>query len=122
MTPDTTTSGTTMEPAERLGCARAAVGAARAVPGVHDVDGGLTGAFATMGAGERVSGVRVDDRKRHAEIRVVVRYGAELPSLAGTVQEEVAAALEEHGATGPWSVDVRITDLVSDEPPPDEEG
>lgn len=116
MTPDTTTPGATMEPAERLGCARAAVEAARAVPDVHDVDGGVMGTFATMGAGDRVSGVRVDDRNRRAEVRIVVRYGAELPSLAETVRNDVTRALEEHTATGSWTVDVRITDLVSDEP------
>lgn len=110
-----------MEPAERIEAARAAVDATRAVPAVHDVDGGAMGTFATMGAGERVSGVRIDEHVRRVEVRVIVRYGAHLPSLAEEVCDAVTQAFEEHAATGSWTIDVRITDVVSDEPEDDGE-
>lgn len=105
-----------MDPATRLETARAAVDAARSVGAVHDVDGGAMGAFATMGAGEWVCGVRIDDRNGRAEIRVIARFGAPLPSLADEVREAVTAALAEHGDTGPWTVDVRVTDVVWEQP------
>lgn len=105
-----------MEPAERIEAARAVVDATRAVPAVHDVDGGVMGTFATIGAGVQVSGVRIDDRNRRAEIRVVARFGAPLPSLADEVREAVTAVLAEHGDTGSWTVDVRVTDVVWEQP------
>lgn len=108
-----------MEPAERIEAARAMVDATRAVPGVHDVDGGAMGTFATVGAGERVSGVRVDDRVRRVDVRVIVRYGVRLPSLAEEVRAAVTQAFEEHGTTGSWTIDVQITDVVSDRPADD---
>lgn len=99
--------------------------AAREVPGIHALGGGLA---RTMGAmRERVPGrragvtagvkVEVGERQSAVDLDVVVEYGVAIPDLAAEVRENVIGAVER--MTGLEVVEVNIA--VDDVHLPDEE-
>ncbi|MBV7699724.1 Asp23/Gls24 family envelope stress response protein [Streptomyces sp. TRM70350] len=99
--------------------------AAREVPGIHALGGGLA---RTMGAvRERVPGrrasvtsgvkVEVGERQSAVDLNVVVEYGVAIPDLAADVRENVISAVER--MTGLEVVEVNIA--VDDVHLPDEE-
>ncbi|WP_141313853.1 Asp23/Gls24 family envelope stress response protein [Streptomyces spinoverrucosus] len=99
--------------------------AAREVPGIHALGGGLA---RTMGAmRERVPGrragvttgvkVEVGERQSAVDLDVVVEYGVAIPDLAAEVRENVIAAVER--MTGLEVVEVNIA--VDDVHLPEEE-
>jgi uncharacterized alkaline shock family protein YloU len=81
------------------------------------VVGGLVQAAAEGVAGTRVRrrrrGVDVtfDDGRAHVQLELAARYGAVLPELARTVQEDVSAALAEACDVDVAAVDVAIEEL-----------
>ncbi|MFI9610449.1 Asp23/Gls24 family envelope stress response protein [Streptomyces sp. NPDC052023] len=99
--------------------------AAREVPGVHALGGGLA---RTMGAvSERVPGrrpgvtrgvkVEVGERQSAVDLDLVVEYGLAIPDVASDVRENVIASIER--MTGLEVVEVNIA--VDDVHLPDEE-
>jgi uncharacterized alkaline shock family protein YloU len=80
--------------------------AARSVPGVHDLHGGVVGEVATYLPGRRVTGVRLRDEG--CAVHVVLDWDAD---IAGTA-ERVRAAVRSL-VSGP--VDVTVEDVA---PPP----
>ncbi|MBG0855825.1 Asp23/Gls24 family envelope stress response protein [Streptomyces spinoverrucosus] len=99
--------------------------AAREVPGIHALGGGLA---RTMGAvRERVPGrrpsvtsgvkVEVGERQSAVDLDVVVEYGLSITEVAGDVRENVIASIER--MTGLEVVEVNIA--VNDVHLPDEE-
>ena len=89
--------------------------------GTITVSGAVVGAVVQTAA-ERVAGARVRRRRRgvdvtfadggaHVQLELAARYGAVLPELARTVQEEVAAALAEACDVDVAAVDVAIEEL-----------
>lgn len=100
--------------------------AAREVPGVHALGGGLARSVGAMrervpgGRGQSaVSGVKVEVGQRQAaiDLQFIVEYGVAIPDVAGEVRESVSSAVEQ--MTGREVVEVGIT--VSDVQLPDEE-
>ncbi|UDM05489.1 Asp23/Gls24 family envelope stress response protein [Streptomyces longhuiensis] len=89
--------------------------AAREIPGVHDMGGGLS---RTIGAvRDRVPGgrtnvgrgvkVEVGERQTAIDLDLVVEYGVSITDVAGDVRENVIAAVER--TTGLEVVEVNIT-------------
>ncbi|WP_369383317.1 Asp23/Gls24 family envelope stress response protein [Streptomyces sp. cg36] len=89
--------------------------AAREIPGVHDMGGGLA---RTIGAvRDRVPGgrpnvgrgvkVEVGERQTAIDLDLVVEYGVSITDLAGDVRENVIAAVER--ITGLEVVEVNVT-------------
>lgn len=89
--------------------------AAREIPGVHDMGGGLS---RTIGAvRDRVPGgrpnvgrgvkVEVGERQTAIDLDFVVEYGVSIADVAGAVRENVIAAVER--ITGLEVVEVNIT-------------
>ncbi|MCQ9129615.1 MULTISPECIES: Asp23/Gls24 family envelope stress response protein [Streptomyces] len=101
--------------------------AAREVPGVHRLGGGVSRAFGAMrdrvpgaGAGGAVTrGVKVEVGERQAavDLNLVVEYGASIVDVAGDVRGDVIGAVER--MTGLEVVEVNIA--VDDVHLPDEE-
>ncbi|MBD2831017.1 MULTISPECIES: Asp23/Gls24 family envelope stress response protein [Streptomyces] len=100
--------------------------AAREIPGVHDMGGGLS---RTLGAvRDRVPGgrpnvgrgvkVEVGERQTAIDVDLVVEYGVAIADLARDVRENVIAAVER--VTGLEVVEVNVT--VNDVHLPDEDG
>ncbi|MET8081328.1 Asp23/Gls24 family envelope stress response protein [Streptomyces sp. NPDC005303] len=102
--------------------------AAREVPGIHNLGGGMARAFGAMrervpgggGAGGGVTrGVKVEVGERQAavDLNVVVEYGVSIVDVAGDVRSNVIGAVER--MTGLEVVEVNIA--VDDVRLPDEE-
>ncbi|MEU0126447.1 MULTISPECIES: Asp23/Gls24 family envelope stress response protein [unclassified Streptomyces] len=100
--------------------------AAREIPGVHDMGGGLS---RTLGAvRDRVPGgrpnvgrgvkVEVGERQTAIDVDLVVEYGVAITDVARDVRENVIAAVER--ITGLEVVEVNVT--VNDVHLPDEDG
>ncbi|MFJ3705503.1 MULTISPECIES: Asp23/Gls24 family envelope stress response protein [unclassified Streptomyces] len=100
--------------------------AAREIPGVHDMGGGLS---RTLGAvRDRVPGgrpnvgrgvkVEVGERQTAIDVDLVVEYGVAIADLARDVRENVIAAVER--ITGLEVVEVNVA--VNDVHLPDEDG
>lgn len=79
--------------------------AVRAVPGVADLYGGLFGEVATHLAGQRVPGVRLDERD-NVEVHIVTQWGAPVPATAYAVRRTVARLT-------PGAVHVVVADVAS---------
>ncbi|WP_329112120.1 Asp23/Gls24 family envelope stress response protein [Streptomyces sp. NBC_01353] len=101
--------------------------AAREVPGIHALGGGLArtvGAVRDMVPGGRTTsvtrGVKVEvgERQTAIDLSLVVEYGVAITDTAGEVRENVIAAVER--MTGLEVVEVNIS--VTDVHLPDEEG
>ncbi|MFJ6665425.1 Asp23/Gls24 family envelope stress response protein [Streptomyces sp. NPDC091383] len=99
--------------------------AAREIPGIHDMGGGLS---RTIGAvRDRVPGgrpnvgrgvkVEVGERQTAIDLDLVVEYGVSITDVAGDVRENVIAAVER--ITGLEVVEVNIT--VNDVHLPDDD-
>jgi uncharacterized alkaline shock family protein YloU len=100
--------------------------AAREVPGVHSLGGGMSRALGSMrervsgaGSGSVTRGVRVEVGERHAavDLDVVVEYDVDIMRLAGEVRSTVISEVE--GMTGLDTVEVNVA--VDDVHLPDEE-
>lgn len=77
--------------------------AVRAVPGVHDLHGGVLGEVGTYLPGRRVAGVRIEDQR--CEVHVALEWDAD---LAATVEAVRTAVRPLVGG----AVDVTVEDLV----------
>lgn len=77
-----------------------------AVPGVHDLHGGVLGEVATYLPGRRVSGVRLRDPG--CEIHVVLDYGVGISQTSQSVRDAVRPLV-----TGP--IDVTVEDVATPE-------
>jgi uncharacterized alkaline shock family protein YloU len=98
-----------------LAAARAAVDAARAVPGVVDLSDGAVGEFATYSGGERVPGVRIRTGERPAvRLRLVVAFGQVLPELSDEVGARVRKAAGPLLGDDDITVDLDIVDVRLD--------
>lgn len=99
--------------------------AAREVPGIHNLGGGMARAFGAMrdrvpGGGSGVTqGVKVEVGERQAavDLDVVVEYGTSIVDVTGDVRSNVVGAVER--MTGLEVVEVNIA--VDDVHLPDEE-
>jgi len=101
--------------------------AAREVPGIHNLGGGMARAFGAMrervpgggGGGGVTRGVKVEVGERQAavDLNVVVEYGVSIVDVAGDVRSNVIGAVER--MTGLEVVEVNIA--VDDVHLPDEE-
>ncbi|MFE3637516.1 Asp23/Gls24 family envelope stress response protein [Streptomyces sp. NPDC059168] len=99
--------------------------AAREIPEVHNLGGGMARAFGAMrervpgGSGDitRGVGVEVGERQAAVDLDIVVEYGASIVDTAGDVRSNVIQAVE--GMTGLEVVEVNIA--VHDVHLPDEE-
>lgn len=103
--------------------------AAREVPGVHNLGGGMARGIGSVtqrvGIGdERTQGVTVEVGEREAavDLVVVVEYGESIPQVAEQLRENVSSRIE--GITGltVTEVNVAVTDLYfpgDDEPTED---
>ncbi|MEU9313649.1 Asp23/Gls24 family envelope stress response protein [Streptomyces sp. NPDC048256] len=99
--------------------------AAREVPGIHNLGGGVSRAFGAMrdrvpgGSGGVTQGVKVEVGERQAavDLDIVVEYGVAIVDVAGDVRSNVINAVER--MTGLEVVEVNIA--VGDVRLPDEE-
>ncbi|MFD8636034.1 Asp23/Gls24 family envelope stress response protein [Streptomyces sp. NPDC059533] len=93
--------------------------AAREIPGVHDMGGGLS---RTLGAvRDRVPGgrpnlgrgvkVEVGERQAAIDVELVVEYGVPVPDVARDVRENVIAAVERITGLEVVEVNIAITDV-----------
>lgn len=102
--------------------------AAREVPGIHHLGGGMARAFGAMrervpgggGGGSVTQGVKVEVGERQAavDLNIVVEYGVSIVDVTGDVRTNVIGAVER--MTGLEVVEVNIA--VDDVHLPDEEG
>ncbi|CAM5715052.1 Asp23/Gls24 family envelope stress response protein [Streptomyces aurantiogriseus] len=98
--------------------------AAREVPGIHNLGGGMARAFGAMrervpGSGGVTRGVKVEvgERQTAIDLNVVVEYGVSIVDVTGDVRSNVVGAVER--MTGLEVVEVNIA--VDDVHLPDEE-
>ncbi|MFB7940012.1 Asp23/Gls24 family envelope stress response protein [Streptomyces sp. NPDC056049] len=93
--------------------------AAREVPGVHDMGGGLS---RTLGAvRDRVPGgrpqlgrgvkVEVGERQAAIDVELVVEYGVPVPDVARDVRENVIGAVERITGLEVVEVNIAVTDV-----------
>ncbi|MFE3127926.1 Asp23/Gls24 family envelope stress response protein [Streptomyces hydrogenans] len=93
--------------------------AAREVPGVHDMGGGLS---RTLGAvRDRVPGgrpqlgrgvkVEVGERQAAVDVELVVEYGVPVPDVARDVRENVISAVERITGLEVVEVNIAVTDV-----------
>ncbi|MBB1242489.1 Asp23/Gls24 family envelope stress response protein [Streptomyces durbertensis] len=93
--------------------------AAREVPGVHALGGGLA---RTLGAvRDRVPGgrpnvgrgvrVEVGERQTALDLDIVVEYGVRIPEVAGEVRENVVAAVERMTGLEVVEVNIAVNDV-----------
>ncbi|GHE32158.1 Asp23/Gls24 family envelope stress response protein [Streptomyces hydrogenans] len=93
--------------------------AAREVPGVHDMGGGLS---RTLGAvRDRVPGgrpqlgrgvkVEVGERQAAVDVELVVEYGVPVPDVAREVRENVIAAVERMTGLEVVEVNIAVSDV-----------
>ncbi|MER7764114.1 Asp23/Gls24 family envelope stress response protein [Streptomyces sp. NPDC097619] len=93
--------------------------AAREIPGVHDMGGGLS---RTLGAvRDRVPGgrpnvgrgvkVEVGERQAAIDVELVVEYGVPVPDVARDVRENVIAAVERITGLEVVEVNIAVTDV-----------
>ncbi|WP_420082304.1 Asp23/Gls24 family envelope stress response protein [Streptomyces sp. JL4002] len=93
--------------------------AAREIPGVHDMGGGLS---RTLGAvRDRVPGGRpnvgrgvkaeVGERQTAIDVELVVEYGVPVPDVARDVRENVIGAVERITGLEVVEVNVAVTDV-----------
>ncbi|MFK0237789.1 Asp23/Gls24 family envelope stress response protein [Streptomyces vinaceus] len=93
--------------------------AAREVPGVHDMGGGLS---RTLGAvRDRVPGgrpnagrgvkVEVGERQAAIDVELVVEYGVPVPDVAREVRENVIGAVERITGLEVVEVNIAVTDV-----------
>jgi uncharacterized alkaline shock family protein YloU len=101
--------------------------AAREVPGIHSMGGGLARTVGVVRekvpggrAASATRGVKVEvgERQTAVDLSLVVDYGVAIPDTAGDVRENVIAAVER--MTGLEVVEVNVS--VSDVHLPEEEG
>ncbi|NKQ52133.1 Asp23/Gls24 family envelope stress response protein [Amycolatopsis sp. K13G38] len=99
--------------------------AAREIPGVHDLGGGVSRAFsairdripgANASAGQGVS-VEVGEKQAAVDLQLVVEYGVSIADLARAVRSNAINAIEQ--MTGLEVVEVNI--MVNDVHLPDED-
>jgi hypothetical protein len=93
---------TTAELADRV--ARAVL----AVPGVHDLHGGVLGEIATYLPGRRVTGIRLRDGD--TQVHLVLSWGAPITATTDEVRSRVAAIV-------PGTVHVVVEDITEKETP-----
>ncbi|MFF3847212.1 Asp23/Gls24 family envelope stress response protein [Streptomyces sp. NPDC002328] len=106
--------------------------AAREVPGIHNLGGGMARAFGAVrervpGGGSGVTrGVKVEVGERQAavDLDVVVEYGVSIVEVAGDVRSNVIGAIERMTGLEVVEVNVAVGDVrlpdEEDEPAPDE--
>jgi uncharacterized alkaline shock family protein YloU len=93
--------------------------AAREIPGVHDMGGGLS---RTLGAvRDRVPGgrphigrgvkVEVGERQAAVDVELVVEYGVPVPDVARDVRENVISAVERITGLEVVEVNIAVTDV-----------
>ncbi|MFE3388011.1 Asp23/Gls24 family envelope stress response protein [Streptomyces anulatus] len=93
--------------------------AAREIPGVHDMGGGLS---RTLGAvRDRVPGgrpnmgrgvkVEVGERQAAIDVELVVEYGVPIPDVARDVRENVIGAVERITGLEVVEVNIAVTDV-----------
>ncbi|MFE9046009.1 Asp23/Gls24 family envelope stress response protein [Streptomyces sp. NPDC007818] len=93
--------------------------AAREIPGVHDMGGGLS---RTLGAvRDRVPGgrphvgrgvkVEVGERQAAIDVELVVEYGVPVPDVARDVRENVIGAVERITGLEVVEVNIAVTDV-----------
>ncbi|MFE3581216.1 Asp23/Gls24 family envelope stress response protein [Streptomyces vinaceus] len=93
--------------------------AAREIPGVHDMGGGLS---RTLGAvRDRVPGgrpnvgrgvkVEVGERQAAIDVELVVEYGVPVPDVARDVRENVISAVERITGLEVVEVNIAVTDV-----------
>ncbi|MEU2657280.1 Asp23/Gls24 family envelope stress response protein [Streptomyces sp. NPDC007325] len=93
--------------------------AAREIPGVHDMGGGLS---RTLGAvRDRVPGgrphvgrgvkVEVGERQAAIDVELVVEYGVPVPDVARDVRENVIGAVERITGLEVMEVNIAVTDV-----------
>lgn len=97
---------------QSIAAARAAAEAARAVPGVLDLGGGVLGEFATYGGGDRVLGVRVRAGERPSvALKLIVEFGSALPELTDSVRAGVRSAAAGLLGRDDLVVDIDVVDV-----------
>jgi uncharacterized alkaline shock family protein YloU len=107
--------------------------AAREVPGVHALGGGLSRTLAT--ARDRVTGtggkgagltggvkVEVGQVQAAIDLQLIVEYGAVITDVAGQVREEVVAAVERMTGLEVVEVNVSVIDVRLFDEEDDEQG
>lgn len=103
-------AGTAAEPVELADRVAAAV---LAVPGVHDLHGGVLGEVATYLPGRRVNGVRLRDEE--TQIHLVLSWDAPVAITTAAVRDQVAGIV-------PGPVHVTVEDVARpSEPAPQAE-
>lgn len=93
--------------------------AAREVPGIHALGGGLARTFGAMrdkvpGGGSNLSrGVKVEvgERQTAIDLDVVVEYGASIPTIAADVRSNVTSALEQMTGLEVVEVNISVNDV-----------
>ncbi|MCC0100455.1 Asp23/Gls24 family envelope stress response protein [Streptomyces flavotricini] len=93
--------------------------AAREVPGVHDMGGGLSRTFGAVR--DRVPGgrpnvgrgvkVEVGERQTAIDVDLVVEYGVSITEVAGDVRENVISAVERITGLEVVEVNIAINDV-----------
>ncbi|MCX5372266.1 Asp23/Gls24 family envelope stress response protein [Streptomyces sp. NBC_00015] len=106
--------------------------AAREVPGVHQLGGGMARAFGAVrdrapgGGGGVTRGVKVEVGERQAavDLDIVVEYGVSIIDVAGDVRSNVIGALERMTGLEVVEVNIAVGDVrlpdEEEEPEPDE--
>jgi uncharacterized alkaline shock family protein YloU len=94
--------------------------AARDVPGVHAMGGGLARSMGAMrervpgGGGQpAVSGVKVEVGQRQAavDLQLIVEYGVAIPDVAGEVRDSVISAVERMAGREVVEVGIAVNDV-----------
>jgi uncharacterized alkaline shock family protein YloU len=93
--------------------------AAREVPGVHALGGGMTRAFgalreripgANASSGQGV-GVEVGEKQAAVDLEMMVEYGAAIPELARAVRKNVITAIERMTGLEVVEVNINVNDV-----------
>ncbi|MFH8410519.1 Asp23/Gls24 family envelope stress response protein [Streptomyces sp. NPDC018019] len=93
--------------------------AAREVPGIHALGGGLARTFGAMrdkvpGGGSNFSrGVKVEvgERQTAIDLDVVVEYGGSIPTIAADVRDNVSSALEQMTGLEVVEINISVNDV-----------
>ncbi|MFF3336777.1 Asp23/Gls24 family envelope stress response protein [Streptomyces sp. NPDC002888] len=95
--------------------------AAREVPGIHNLGGGMARAFGAMrervpgggGGGGVTRGVKVEVGERQAavDLNVVVEYGVSIVDVAGDVRSNVISAVERMAGLEVVEVNIAVDDV-----------
>ncbi|MEU7186630.1 Asp23/Gls24 family envelope stress response protein [Streptomyces sp. NPDC045470] len=93
--------------------------AAREVPGIYALGGGLARTFGAMrdkvpGGGSNFSrGVKVEvgERQTAIDLDVVVEYGGSIPTIAADVRDNVTSALEQMTGLEVVEINISVNDV-----------